>query len=203
MSSIIASAKGQMRAFFSTAAGTGMRSGELCRLRCEDVDLNSQIISVRRSPWEGVEQSPKTGKAVRRIGIDADLVRILKEHLGGRKFGYVFQSRNGHPFRESNILKRHLHPILRKLGIPQCGMHAFRHGRVSFLVENNVPLPVIRLSIRHGSDQMVSRYTHVMPEFHRRVIAGLPSVASLHPNCTQYKRGQKNKWRDIKGMREI
>jgi len=85
MSSIIASAKGQMWAFFSTAAGTGMRSGELCGLRCEDVDLNSQIISVRRSSREGAEQSPKTGNAVRRIGIDADLVRILKEHLGWQK----------------------------------------------------------------------------------------------------------------------
>lgn len=73
-----------MKAFFATAAGTGMRFGELAGLRVEDVDLHGAIISVRRSAWEGKEQTPKTRNAVRKIGIDADLVKILREHLGPR-----------------------------------------------------------------------------------------------------------------------
>lgn len=168
----------QMSAFFAAAAGTGMRSGELCGLRVEDVDLDKGIISVRRAAWEGTEQTPKTPNAVRKIGIDAEVVRILREQLGNRRFGYVFQARNGNPLRESNILRRHLHPVLKKLKIPMCGLHAFRHGRVSFLVENNVPLPMIRLWIGHGSDKMVQRYTHARPEFHANVIASLPSIAN-------------------------
>ncbi len=180
MSAIIARAKNpQMRTFFATAAGTGMRSGELCGLRVEDVDLDSGIISVRRAAWEGREQTPKTKNAVRKIGIDAEVVRILREHLGQRKFGYVFQARNGSPLRESNILRRELHPILKELKLPKCGCHAFRHGRVSFLVENNVPLPMIRLWIGHGSDKMVQRYTHARPEFHAHIIASLPSIANI------------------------
>jgi integrase len=179
MATIIAGAKNlQMRAFFATAAGTGMRSGELCGLRVEDVDLDKGIISVRRAAWEGREQTPKTKNAVRKIGIDAEVVRILRQHIGQRRFGHVFQTRNGSPLRESNILHRELHPILKKLGIPKCGLHAFRHGRVSFLVENNVPLPMIRLWIGHGSDKMVQRYTHARPEFHAHVIASLPSIAN-------------------------
>jgi integrase len=180
MFNIIAATKdAQSNALFATAAGTGMRSGELCGLRAEDVDLDNGIISVRRSAWEGGEQTPKTKNAVRKIGIDAELVRILRKHIAQRKIGYVFQARNGSPLRESNILRRKLHPILKQLKLPKCGLHAFRHGRVSFLVENNVPLPMIRLWIGHGSDQMVRRYTHARPEFHANVIASLPSIANM------------------------
>jgi integrase len=175
----------QMKAFFATASGTGMRSGELCGLRIEDVDLKNGIISVRRSSWEGGEQTPKTRNAVRKIGIDAVLVGILREQIGQKKMGYVFQARNGNPLREGNVLKRHLHPVLKKLGIAKCGLHAFRHGRVSFLVENNVPLPMIRLWIGHGSDRMVQRYTHARPEFHANEIAKLPSIANMASDCKQ------------------
>lgn len=141
MSNVIAKADdAQMKAFFATATGTGMRSGELCGLRVEDVDLDRGIISVRRSAWEGSEQTPKTKNAVRKIGIDAELVRMLREHIGQRRFGYVFQARNGSPLRESNVLRRWLHPILKKLKLPKCGLHAFRHGRVSFLASDDSPM---------------------------------------------------------------
>lgn len=34
---------------------------------------------------------------------------------------------------ESNILRRRLHPILAKLGIKKCGLHAFRRFRNTYL----------------------------------------------------------------------
>ena len=180
MAAIVAKARtAQMRAFFATAAGTGMRSGELCGLRIEDVDLDNGIISVKRASWEGREQTPKTRNAVRKIGIDAVVVHYLRQQIGQRTIGYVFQCRNGTPLRENNMLKRELHPLLKELGIQKCGLHAFRHGRVSFLVENDVPLPMIRLWIGHGSDRMVARYTHASKKFHANVIAGLPSIANM------------------------
>jgi integrase len=180
MSQIIEAANNpQMKAFFATAAGTGMRSGELCGLTVEDVDLNGSIISVRRSVWEGGEHTPKTKNAVRKIGIDVDILSILRKHIAQRKIGFVFRANNGNPLRESNILRRQLHPVLKRLGIPHCGLHAFRHGRVSFLVENNVSLPMIRLWIGHGSDRIVRRYTHARPEFHTNEIAKLPSIANM------------------------
>jgi hypothetical protein len=50
----------------------------------------------------------------------------------------MFASERGTPVRESNVPRRHLHPVLKELGIPEGGMHAFRHGRVSFLEEQGV-----------------------------------------------------------------
>ena len=40
--------------------------------------------------------------------------------------------------------QRVLYPLLKRLGIPKSGMHALRHGRVSYLVECNTPIEAIR-----------------------------------------------------------
>jgi integrase len=187
MSAIVDREKAPMyKVFFATAAGTGMRSGELRGLRCGDVDLSGAIIHVRRSVWEGKEQSPKTKNGYRKVGIDASLVQILREYLGDRKLGYIFQTRRGTPLAGNNVVDRHLWPILEELEIPRCGLHAFRHGRVSFLVENNVPTSVIKQWIGHGSQRMIDLYTHSRPAFHQEALAKLPPmIVNILPTLTQ------------------
>jgi integrase len=95
---------------------------------------------------------------------------MMKDHIGDRTFGYVFQSRRGSPVRLNNILRRALHPLLRELKMPMAGMPAFRHYRCSFLVEHNVPIPVIKQWIGHGSENMIRRYTHHRPEYHSAIL---------------------------------
>jgi integrase len=64
----------------------------------------------------------------------------------------------------------------------QVSLHAFRHGRVSFLVENNVPTNVIKQWIGHGSQKMIDLYTHSRPEFHQKVLATLPPILLTIPS---------------------
>ena len=68
--------------------------------------------------------SPKTRNAVREIDIDSGLADILRQHIGVKNAGRVFEARNGSPISGNNILKRVLHPLLKKLGIPKAGLHA-------------------------------------------------------------------------------
>jgi integrase len=170
MAAIIKQSSGIFKVLFAMAAGTGMRAGELFGLHVEDVDLEKGIVHVRRSVYMGEEQSPKTQNGYRWIPIDEDLRTMLRAHIARLQptelAPYLFSSSNGQPLRLSNVLNRELWPILKKLGIPQAGMHAFRHGRVSVLVENNVPAELIRSLIGHGTDDMVRRYTHHRPEYH-------------------------------------
>ena len=58
---------------------------------------------------------------------------MLKDFIGERKSGLLFQSRNGKPLSTSNILRRSLHPILVKLNQPKCGAHAFRRFRNTYM----------------------------------------------------------------------
>lgn len=152
MAAIVNAAKTQMnRALFALAAGTGARAGELFALRVEtDVNLNEQTITIRRSVFEGEENTSKSDTGdqdrTRTVPIDASIITELEKHLKGRTSGYLFQTRNGTPLRLSNVLEDKLQPILKELKLiqPGVGMHAFRRGRISQLVYSGVSRQVIR-----------------------------------------------------------
>jgi integrase len=61
---------------------------------------------------------------------------LLREFIGKRTHGFLFESRNGKPLSSSNIIRRHLHPALKALGYinpytgdHKAGNHAFRRFR--------------------------------------------------------------------------
>src|SRR5260370_40786194 len=82
----------------------------------------------------------------------------------------------GRRYQRLTLWNANLWRIRDKLKSPRCGLHASRHGRVSFLVENNVPVSVIKSWIGHGSEKMIELYTHSRPEFHQLVLAKLPAI---------------------------
>ena len=182
MQRIVAGAGGMWKVLFATAAETGMRSGELYGLKASDIDFDRRLIHVRCAAWEGQTQSPKSDNAYRSIDISESLASLLWGHVGARTSGFAFGTRKGTPLRNSYVVGRVLHPILDKLGIERAGMHAFRHGRVSYLVESNTPIAVIREWIGHGSDEMVRRYTHLRPQFRKRILEQIPEL--IAPDAT-------------------
>jgi len=105
------------------------------------------------------------------------VMEMLKEHLNGRTEGLVFQSRGKTPLVNCMVLNKHLHPLLRKLGLKRGGMHGFRHHRVSTLVMAGTPIKVIKKWIGHGSEEMIRRYTHLRPDFTRDELARVPDFA--------------------------
>lgn len=191
---IINGAEGQHRVLFALLAGTGMRIGEAAGLHVEDLDLENCIIRVERSVWNGVEQEPKTENAKREIDIDPSLAELLRQHLGDKKGGRVFESRNGSPISSNNILKRVLYPLLDRLGIPRAGLHAFRHSRVTILRKNGVPGDLQKQWIGHSSLQTTDRYSHTHQELeYRRVEACKVGISSLiGPNGPKLEEGKLN-----------
>lgn len=160
MAAIVGMGREQYRSLFAVAAGAGARAGEMFALRVEDVNLKDGVITIRRSIVEGMEGTPKNGE-VRHVPIDASVVTEIKKHLNGRRAGLVWQSNRGTALRLNSVLKWQLKPILEKLGIKfptRSGMHAFRHGRISYLAYSGVTFAVIREWVGHGSDAMIKHY---------------------------------------------
>ena len=83
--------------------------------------------------------------------------------------------------RNSNVLSAVLHPILREPDVELGGLHAFRHHRVSELVIASVSIPMIRSWIGHGSDRMVSRYTHLNSSYNAVELAKIPELDLVGP----------------------
>ncbi len=203
MAAIVEMGRGQYRSLFAVAAGGGLRAGELFALRVEDVNFKDGVITVRRSIVEGMEGTPKNGE-IRHVPIDASVVAEIKKHLNGRKSGLVWHSNHCTPLRLNSVLKWQLKPILKKLKIKfpgRNGMHAFRHGRISYLAYSGVTFAVIREWVGHGSDAMIKHYMAKWQSNNAGEMAKLQpvirlqnndsngnEVALLEPNGTKSKR---------------
>jgi integrase len=176
---IVAAANKQYKPLFQLAGFSGLRSGEISGLHVEDIDYAHEMVHVRRSVWRGIEIPVKTKKGYRDVAIDSVTLWMIKEYLGGRTTGRVFQTCNGTPLENHNIVRQVLKPICKRLGIEPGGMHAFRHGRVSHLQMNNVPGDFTKNQVGHSSLRTTSLYTHFPESFVR------DTVEKLAVACTQ------------------
>ncbi len=94
---------------------------------------------------------------------------LLKAYVGERKSGFLFSSRNGKPVSSSNVIRRHLHPALKKLkyvnphtGTHKAGNHAFRRFRNTFLRnKTQCPEGLRNYWMGHSGDSMDDLYDKI------------------------------------------
>ena len=190
---ILANAFEPYKTFFWLAAETGMRAGELCGLRVEDVDLGNGIVHVHQSVWGGKVQTPKTMNAVRSFAISKELQNRLERLVlqwRPNPFRLLFVSRSGTPFDANNVVKRRLHPILKELELPLCGLHAFRHANGSLMDRLNAPIKIRQQRLGHSDPRLtLSVYTHTVSEDDRMVAGQIGKLLEmrpqLFPSCSQ------------------
>jgi integrase len=183
---IVDSAKGQYKMLFKLAAETGARAGELYALTVEDLLFDHTVVRVNKSMFQQKAGSPKTKNATRWINVKPYVMDMLRRHLNGRTEGLVFVSKRNTPLINSTVLNKHLHPLLRKLGLKRGGMHAFRHHRVSTLVMAGTPVEVIKKWIGHGSEEMIRRYTHLRPDFMQNELARVPNFLNTEKKTVEF-----------------
>jgi len=176
---IIGAASEPYRTFYSILAETGIRGGEISALRIADLDLENAVIHVGQSVWRGQIQTVKSRKGNRRFPISAELVEHLRAYLQTWRpnpLGLLFATRNGTPWDHSLIRKRKFHPLLKKLGIPQCGFHAFRHGNATLLDQIGAPMAVRLNRLGHAEAQTTMGYTHAVTADERRTADQLGKI---------------------------
>ncbi|MFY9527379.1 MAG: tyrosine-type recombinase/integrase [Candidatus Acidiferrales bacterium] len=145
---IIARAEKQERVIYALFAASGLRAGELFGLEVKH--FNGDTITVAQSVWEGRVQTPKTANAFRQVDLHPSVAAMLRDFIGDRKEGFIFETRAGAPFRQSNFLRSSLHPILKELGIEKQGFHGFRRFRVTHLESTSVPTALIKYWTGHA-----------------------------------------------------
>jgi integrase len=161
VNAILKAASGQERVLYAVLAGSGLRIGEALGLEIgKHVSADCSTLSIKQSVWNGKVQTPKTQNAFREVALAPPLAALLKEHIGDRASGFVFQYRNGLPIvSQSSILKRNLHPILNKANFPKVGFHSFRRFRVTWLRKNRVPEDLTRFWIGHAEKTVTDSYS--------------------------------------------
>ena len=168
------------RTFYWLAAETGMRAGELCGLRVDDIDFNRGLVNVRQSAWHGKLQEPKTVNAVRTFAVSSRLLNHLRKILSTWRPNpqqLVFATRNGTPWDANLLVKRKFRPMLRQLNIQECGLHAFRHANASLMDELSVPMKVRQQRLGHSDPRLtMNTYTHMASSDDERIAEQLGEI---------------------------
>lgn len=162
---------------YQAAIQTGLRCGELCGLRWDDVDFEGRLITVRRS-YDG----PTKNGEVRHVPILDGLLMPLKAwklECPRSEKNLVFPNHRGVMHRrESRIFQEVLHQVLEAAGLGRgyITFHDLRHSFASHWMMNRGDLFRLQKILGHRDPMMTQRYAHLAPgiftEDHGR-LAGL------------------------------
>jgi integrase len=170
----------RLEALYILAVHTGMRQGEVLALRWQDVDMESTVMSVRRtltrSGGKVVFGEPKTKKSRRSIRLTPQAVEALRSHLErqledmeilGDHYqdqGLVFTTNTGGPINPSNLRQRSFAQLLKRAGLPHMRFHDLRHTCATLLLSRGVHPKFVQELLGHATIAItLDTYSHVMP----------------------------------------
>ena len=177
---ILASTTEPYATAFEVAALTAMRPGELFGLKVTDLDFDRRVICIRRSARYSKLQAPKTNTSARVVPMPnrlATRLRLYVDALPGNPAGLLFATRKGTPLCANNVVQRFLWPVLDRLGIPRCGLKAFRHAHSSLLIETGAPMTVAQKQLGHKDARVtLGIYSHVIGDSQRRAVERVADI---------------------------
>lgn len=150
---------------------TGMRIGEVCGLKWEDVNLKEGIITINRtmqrvydnelSKTEIIESNPKTFNSRREVPIVKDLMDILKPLSKiNKEDKYVIALDRERV--EPRLLRNNYKKLLKKLKIKDLKFHGLRHSFATRLIEKGIDVKTVSSILGH-SDVSITMNLYVHP----------------------------------------
>ena len=137
---------------------TGMRRGELFKLRWEDIDFHRGFISIV-DPKGGPDQ---------KIPLNDGAREILSSHPKTDNSDYVFPGRDGN---QRVTIRKPVNRIKKRAGLPKDfrPLHGLRHVYASMLASSGeVDMYTLQKLLTHKSPQMTQRYAHLRDEALRK-----------------------------------
>ena len=152
---------------------TGLRIGEACALRWEDVSLEARAIYVRHTVsrvWytDGERkrsklflEKPKTQSSLRTIPICSKLYSVLQEFPNRKAKGYILEHTSGDGFISPRTFEYRYKQILKSCGIEPFGYHVLRHTFATRCIERGVDIKSLSEILGHSSSAItLDIYVH-------------------------------------------
>ncbi|MBR6808029.1 MAG: site-specific integrase [Clostridia bacterium] len=160
---------------------TGLRIGELCALRWQDVDLRNRVLYVRHTllrlhDYSGGENktkivmdTPKTESSCREIPLTSFLYDKLTKLYGTGKSSDVFFVSGSEKPQEPRTYLYYYKRQLSLCGLPPYTFHILRHTFATRCVEAGIDIKALSEVLGHSSIKItLDRYVHPSVESKRR-----------------------------------
>ena len=154
---------------------TGLRVGELCALRWEDISLKDQDIFVHHTLQriqtfqEGAKTTiiitePKSQSSVRHIPIPDSLIKLLIEYE--QPGSCFFLTGRSNEFIEPRTMENRFNAVTRKCNISGSSFHTCRHTFATRCVELGFEIKSLSEILGHSNVKItMNRYVHPSREF--------------------------------------
>jgi integrase len=133
---------------------TGMRRGEMFKLKWYDVDFDKGFINLK---------DPKGGPN-QKIPLNDSARELLRSHPKTKSSPFVFPGRGG---LQRTDIKHQVNRIKKEAGLPEDfrALHGLRHVYASMLASSgNVDMYTLQKLLTHKSPLMTQRYAHLRDE---------------------------------------
>lgn len=142
------------KAIISLLYSSGLRVGELCRLKPEDIYMSTMQVYIRSGKNHSDHWTILSQHTLEL------LIKYWKEYPVQRE--YLFLTlRKPHTPLKKNAVEAMITKIGNEAGIPAMTPHVLRHSFASHMVEKGVPLEYIQTMMGHRSPSSTHRYIHV------------------------------------------
>lgn len=161
----------KQKAMVALMYSSGLRIGEVCRLRYEDVDRRNMRLHITHS------KSRNDRYAI----LSKTALNLLTQYwfAYGRPRGFLFPKQHGddRPI-DTFFLSRHIHAHEDRLGWERrLTCHSFRHAFGTHLYENGTDLLTIKALMGHKSLHSTTIYVHLSGSTLRQAVSPFDSLA--------------------------
>lgn len=169
---------------------TGLRIGEVCALRWDDINWNERTLNVHATvqrvrvyqdsattKTELAVSVPKTEESQRTIPMPAFIIRQLRVlYAQNPANGYILGDK-AKP-ADPRVMQKRCAKMTKSLGLIGVHFHTFRHSYATRLLEMGVDIKTVSALLGHSSVQTtLNCYAHSTPEHQRQAVLKLERFA--------------------------
>lgn len=163
---------------------TGLRLGEICSLKWEDIDLEGKMLyvntTIQRIAMDGheaktilLEGEPKSIFSKRKIPLSEELVKLLMPYWGGAG-EYVI---NGRKPMEPRTYQNKFRKYLESSGVARKNFHILRHTFATNCIESGTDIKSLSEILGHSDVKItLNRYVHPTTETKRQHMDSLFAI---------------------------